>query len=40
MEYLLQNIIAESDNENWISSIEIVNQNVVEESNQHVKIFF
>ena len=40
MEYLLQNIIAESDNENWISSIEIVNQNVVEESNHHVKIFF
>ena len=40
MEYLLENIIAENDNENWISSIEILNQNVVEESNHHVKIFF
>ena len=40
MEYLFENIIVENDNENWISSIEIVNQNVVEESNHHVKIFF
>ena len=40
MEYLLENIIVENDNENWISSIEILNQNVVEESNHHVKIFF
>ncbi len=40
MEYLLENIIVENDNENWISSLEILNQNVVEESNHHVKIFF
>ena len=40
MEYLLENIIVENDNENWISSLEISNQNVVEESNHHVKIFF
>ena len=40
MEYLLENIIAENDNENWISSLKILNQNVVEESNHHVKIFF
>ncbi len=40
MEYLLENIIVENDNENWISSLEILNKNVVEESNHHVKIFF
>ena len=40
MEYLLENIIVENDNENWISSLEILNQNVMEESNHHVKIFF
>ena len=40
MEYLLENIIVENDNENWISSLKILNQNVVEESNHHVKIFF
>ena len=40
MEYLLENIIVENDNENWISTLEISNQNVVEESNHHVKIFF
>ena len=40
MEYLLENIIVENDNENWISSLEILNKNVVEELNHHVKIFF
>ena len=40
MEYEIENIIVENDNENWISSLEISNQNVVEESNHHVKIFF
>jgi len=40
MEYLLENIIVENDNENWISSLEILNENVVEELNHHVKIFF
>ena len=40
MQYLLENIIVENDNENWINSLEIFNQNVVEESNHHVKIFF
>ena len=40
MQYLLENIIVENDNENWINSLEIFNQNVVEESNHNVKIFF
>ena len=40
MEYLLENIIVENDNENWINSLEILNENVVEELNHHVKIFF
>ena len=40
MEYLLENIIVENDNENWICSLEILNKNVVEELNHHVKIFF
>ena len=40
MEYLLENIIVENDNENWISFFEILNQNIVEEANHHVKIFF
>ena len=40
MEYLLENIIVENDNENWISSLEILNENVVEELKHHVKIFF
>ena len=40
MNYVLNNIIVENDNENWISLFEIINKNVTEESNHHVKIFF
>ena len=42
MEYLLENIIVENDNENWISSIEISNQNVgrIKSSCQNILVFF
>ena len=40
MNYVLDNIILENDNANWIGFFEIINQNIKEESNHHVKIFF
>ena len=40
MNYVLDNIILENDNANWIGFFEIINQNITEESNHHVKIFF
>ena len=40
MNYVLDNIIIENDNENWINFLEIINHNIAEESNYHVKIFF
>ena len=40
MYYVLDNIILENDNENWINFLEIINHNIAEESNHHVKIFF
>ena len=37
--YDIQDIIIENDSENWILNTEIIDTNIIDEKNIHVKIF-